>query len=228
MKEIIDTVAAAWASLPSMVVALLTLPAGWLFALLSRFLVAGFLSLLGVDRIAKRTGAAEFLRKGGVEYSLSRLVGVLAYWAVLVAVLVRLAIILDVRLVASLYERVVELFPSLLAAVLVVAIGAVIVGFLANFAMTIARNAASRHPQAIGRAIKWAGNALVILIALDQVGLGRSILSTALLVLLAAASFGAALAFGLGCSTMAKEAATRFLRELRERDRGGKGSDLEG
>lgn len=228
MSELMDYLKTAWDSLPSIVTALLLLAAGLLLARVAGFLFAKLLGLVGLDRLAKKTGLAEFLRKGGVEYSVSRLAGVLAYWIVLLWALVRIAIELDVRLVASLYDRVVELFPSLLAGVLVVAIGMVLVGFLANFATTIARNAASRRSGGIGRLIKYAGNGLVVLIALDQVGFAGSILTTVLLILLGAAALGAALAFGLGCKDLARDAATRFLRELRERDRGGKGTDLEG
>lgn len=42
------------------------------------------------------------------------------------------------------------------------------------------------------------------------------------------AAFAAALAFGLGCKDIARDAMLRFLRNLREKGRAEKGPDLEG
>ena len=49
-----------------------------------------------------------------------------------------------------------------------------------------------------------------------------------LLMLFGALVFGLALAFGLGCKDIARSSMERWLRELRERERMTKGTDLEG
>jgi hypothetical protein len=68
----------------------------------------------------------------------------------------------------------------------------------------------------------------VLSLALDQLNLSRSLITTLFQILFAAAAFAAALAFGLGCKDLARDAMQRLLRNLREKERAEKGSDLEG
>ena len=107
-------------------------------------------------------------------------------------------------------------------------VGGILVAFLANFATTIARNAAMPHAALLSRSIKGVGYLIIATVALEQAGLGQTALSTMFLLLFGAAAFGLALAFGLGGKELARGAIERFLRNLRERERGSRGGDLEG
>jgi hypothetical protein len=215
-------------SLPLAVRALGTLALGWILAWLVKLLTVGILTLIRMDRISERTGFSVFLRKGNVGYSPSRLGGVFAYWLVLIVTFVLLAGILDPGILESLAIRIRELLPGLAAALLISIVGLVGISFLANLARTIAQNAAVPNADLIGRAIKGLGYLVVVLMALDQVGLGGSILTTLTFIAFSAVALGSALAFGLGCKDLAGKAFARFLQDLRERDRESKGTDLEG
>jgi hypothetical protein len=228
MMEIAERVFAFIVRLPPLLLAFIILCLGWAGAHLSRLLVSGLLSLARLDRIAERTGFAEFLRKGNVRYSASKLGGVIGYWLVLVATFVGIAKILDVELVSSLADRFKALLPGIIAAIFVITVGFIVVAFIANSARTIARNAAVPNSGLIARSIKYIGNFIVVLMALDQMDFGSSLLSTMALLLFAAIVLGFALAFGLGCKDLAGKAFAKFLRTLRERDREAKGTDLEG
>lgn len=228
MNEIIETIGSIWGSLPAPLVAILTLLLGWLGAVTLRFLVTLLMGFVKFDRLSDKTGFTDFLRKGGVQYSPSKLLGSIAYWFVLMIALFQASKAMDVRIAAALTERAIELVPSILAALFIVILGAVFVSFLANFAMTIARNAGMPQARLISRAIKLIGDLIVITVALEQVGLGRTVLSSMFQLLFAAFVFGLALAFGLGSKDLAKEAMQHFIQALRERERGPKGPDLEG
>jgi hypothetical protein len=228
MNEILSTIGGIWESFPAPLTAFITLIAGWMGAIIIRIVVSGVLTLARFDRLSEKAGISEFLRKGGVKFSPAKLVGLFAYWIVLLAALFAVSRALDVRIANALFDRVVEMLPSLLAAIFIVIAGAVIISFLATFVMTIARNAAIPNAPLVSRSIKLVGNILVVTIALDQVGLGKTIISSMFQLLFGAFVFGVALAFGLGCRDLAKDAAQKFLRNLRERERASKGADLEG
>jgi len=228
MNEFGERLLGIWSALPSSLKALIALSFGWACAALARFLVSGVLTLARMDVLAERTGFAEFLRKGNVRYSAAKLGGAIAYWLVLTMTLVGSAKILDVEIVSALGENLKEILPGLAAAIFVTLVGFIVVAFVSNFAKTIARNAAIPNAGLVARSIKYIGDFIVVLMALDQIGFGGSLLSTMALVLFAAIVFGFALAFGLGCKEMAGKAFEKFLRDLRERDRGSKGTDLEG
>jgi len=228
VSDFMDAAYRLWNSLPSGLAALITLVLGWLAAVSLRFLAAKLMALVRFDRLSERTGLSEFLRKGGVAYSPSRLVGAIAYWIVLALALYLTAKSLDVRIADTIADKVVDFLPSLLASALVAILGAILVSFLANFAMTIARNAGTPHGRLISRAIRAIGYLVVVSLALEQLGLGRTVLSMIFVILFAAVALGCALAFGLGSVDLAKGAMQRFIRNLEERGRGSKGGDLEG
>jgi hypothetical protein len=163
-----------------------------------------------------------------MENSVSKLAGAIMFWLVLVTAFIASALALDVRIVNELGSKAAAMLPGILAAALIAAVGLVIVSFLANFTATIARNAGFPNARLLARVIKWAGFLFVVSIALDQAGVGRNLIGPVFLVLLGGITLGGALAFGLGCKEMAREAMDRFIRTLMERGREGNGDDMEG
>lgn len=228
MNDVIETIASLWNSLPAILRAVVTPILGWLLAVAARFAVSGLLTLVRFDRLSERARLTEFLRKGAVKYAPSKLLGNIAYWVVILVTLFQTAKILDIRIAEAIAVKAIELFPSLLAAVFVAILGFILVSFLANFADTIARNAGTAHAPLVAKAIRALGNLVVISLALEQMGLGTTLLSSMFLLLFGALAFGAALAFGLGSVEIARQAVQRIIRNIEERGRGPKGGDLEG
>lgn len=228
MESFFKTVDGIWKGMPSPLAAGIMLALGFLSAILLKFLLAKGLRLVRFDALCERIGLEGFLRKGNVSYSASKLVCAIAYWAVLIATFFAMSRRLDIGVVNSLSDRFMDILPGMLAASFIVVIGVVVVGFVANFTRTIARNASVPNARLLSRAIKWVGNVLVVTIALDQVGFGKTIISSMFQLVFGAIAFGVALAFGLGCKDIAKAAMQRFLANLRENERAGKESDLEG
>lgn len=228
MGDILSAVGVLLQALPSWVLALLVLAGGWGAALLARLVVWKLLDLIRFNLVCERTGITEFLRKGQVSYLPSRLAGRIAYWTVLVIAFFQISKILDIKVVTSFSDRLEASAPGVLAALFIVIIGLVIVSFVGNFVMTVARTAAFGYAALLARIVKTAGVVLVVGLALEQMNLSGTIITWVFLILVAALALGLALAFGLGCKDMAREWMQRFLRNLREKGRVDKGSDLEG
>jgi hypothetical protein len=228
MGAFMDSVAKFWAGLPSPLAAGIMLAVGWLAATFLRFALSRVMRLLKFDLLSERTGLAVFLRKGNVTYSPSKLVAVIAYWVVLLATFFAMSRRLDIKVVNSLSDKFLDVLPGILAAAFIAIIGILAVNFIGNFTLTITRNASLPNARLLARAIKWTGSVLVLTIALDQAGLGKNIISGMFQLIFGAVAFGFALAFGLGCKDLAKEAMLRFMANLKENERAGKGTDLEG
>jgi Conserved TM helix. len=228
MRDIANTIDSLWSALPAPVAALIVLALGWLASYLLRFVVSKFLQVVRFDKISAKTGFSEFLRKGHVEYSPSNLIGVIFYWLALLMVFLQVAKLLDVGIYNALSESLVKALPNIVAALLIMVVGYLIVSFIANFVLTIALNASVPSARVLSKAIKWLGVVIIATMALEQLGLGRTIVEFIFQVTIAAVVFGIALAFGLGCKDLARDAFKRIVRNLREQDRGARGSDLEG
>lgn len=228
MGSLIETVGAFLRSLPAWVRALMVLAVGGGAAFLLRFICWRLLPRIRFDALCARIGISEFLRKGQVSRPPSRLVGTFAWGVVLLVTIFQVSRQLDIEVVTSFSRELTASVPHLLAAFLIVVVGLVVVSFIGNFVMTVARNAAYPHARLVARAVKITGIVLVLGLALEQLNLSRSLITTLFQILFAAAVFGTALAFGLGCKDIARDAMLRFLRNLREKERAEKGPDLEG
>jgi hypothetical protein len=215
-------------SLPAGLRAVLVLGGGWLAAFLLRFFLSWLLGLVRFNSACDKVGITEFLRKGQVKHPPSALAGVIAYWTILLIALLQMSRILDIKVVTSFSDRLASIVPGLLAGVFIGIIGLVLISFLGNFVMTVARTAGFPHAALLTRIVKIAGYVLVVGIALEQIDLSRTMISAMLQILFAAVVFGLALAFGLGCKDLARDAAARFLQTLRERRRSDGRPDLEG
>ncbi|MDI6808568.1 MAG: hypothetical protein QME66_06250 [Candidatus Eisenbacteria bacterium] len=209
------------------VAALLVLLLGFCVAILVRLLASRILEAARFNTLCDKIGVSEFLRKGDVNYSPARLAAVIAYWLTLLSAILWALHLIGVRLVATLVNRVEAALPTYIAAVCIVAFGYVVVSFCANVLRTIARNAAFVYADLLASVVKWGGLFLVLAIAVGQLGLEFKLISAAFQIILAAAAFGLALAFGLGCKDIARDSMQRFLHNLRERHRSTE-SDLEG
>jgi hypothetical protein len=128
-------------SLPNGLAAALVLAVGALGALASRTLVVRLLQLLRLNRLCERFGADEFLRKGGVTFTPAELAGRGLAWLILIAALLEAAKILDIAALSELRQRAIAALPSVISGCLVLAVGLMIVSFLAGFLRTVARYA---------------------------------------------------------------------------------------
>lgn len=228
ISEIMTALTDLFTSMPPILGALLTFIAGWIIAKLFQILLPKILSFLKFDRLSEKLGIVNFLKKGNVEYAPSKLAGMLVYWFLMIIVLSNTLAVLDTSAAASLSDWLRLALPRIIAAFLIVIIGVVIVSFLSNFFITIAKNAAIHNPILIGKIISYVGYIILGTMVLEQLGLGQTIVSTLLLILFAAIAFGLALAIGLGCKDMARKLIEDFVRNFREKERLKHGSDLEG
>jgi len=227
MNASLSTAITLWNGLPVELASVITLIGGFLGATLARFLVSSVLLLTRFDKLGEKAGFSDFLRKGGVTYTPSQLVSVFVFWVIMVAVLIYLSRLLDIQVVNSFTERIRDIVPGLMAALLIVVIGVLMVSFVANFTRTILRNAGSSHGDLIAKALRYLGISLIVLIALEELNIGRTILSTLVLILSATGGLALALAFGLGCKDLAREWVQRVLLDLREKKRSGGKQDME-
>lgn len=228
MNDIITNIWNWIGDLPSAIGAALILIVGWALAKLLKIVAPKLLVWMKFDVLAEKIGANEFLRKGHVRYAASKLVGVLLYWVVMLFTLAAAASALDPRAAESIWSWLFGSIPTMLAAGITAAIGVLIVNFLSNFVLTIMSNAGVRSATLVQRLIRAVGYLIVAVMVVDQLGLGQSIISILLLVLIGAVALGVAIAIGLGCKDMARQYVEGIITAIRERERASHGTDLEG
>jgi hypothetical protein len=184
---------------------------GWLVAKGVRFAIVRALRALNFNVVTEKAGIDRFLQQGGSDIDTIHVLGSLFYWLVILAALMVAFNSLDLAYVTDLIGRIVLFVPRVMVAVVILVFGAYFARFVATALATYLRNVSVGESALVGRLALYAMMAFVIMIALDQIGLGDLIRQTFLIVV-AAIALGMALAFGLGGQRRAAELIERWSR----------------
>ena len=198
------------AALPRLLIALVVLLAGWLVAKLARFAVERALRAMSFPVLTERSGMDDFLRNGGIRSDTTALLGLLVYWGVILAALVVAFNSLGLATITDLIGRVFLFVPKVMVAILILAFGSYFARFVENAVGAYGRNIGLQDAELLGRIARYAILVFVILIALDQVGIGGDIVRQSFLIVLAGGVFAVALAFGLGGKDWAADLLERW------------------
>lgn len=205
--------------LPRVLLALAILIAGWLLAKAVRFAIVKMLRAFNFNVVTERAGVDKFLQQGGGELDATGILGLLAYWLVILAALMIAFNSMGLANVTDLLGQIILFVPRVMVAVLIIAFGAYFARFIGIAVTTYCRNVGLGDAAVLGRLAFYAILVFVVLIALDQLGLGDIIRQT-FLILVGAVALGLALAFalafGLGGQRRAAELLERWSRRKDE------------
>jgi len=196
-------------------VALIVVVVGWIIAKTVRGLVSRILKALKLDKLSERAGIAKFLSKGEIKYSLSDLIALIVYWLLMLIVIMVTANVLGLTTVAQLMDKIVLYIPNVLAAVIVLVIGALLAVFVRKVVETTAKNAGLTHAKGMGMLTHTVIVIFAIIIALEQLRIGITVLSQFITIILGSMGLALALAFGIGCKDIAARSMQNFLEKTR-------------
>jgi hypothetical protein len=206
----------SWSSvvavLPDLIVALLLLIAGWLFARLLRKLAIRLLRAARVDDIAERAGIDDFLVQGGVEITTVTLIANTLYWLILAAVFITLLDALGLRTADILLERIAIFLPNLVVAIGILVFGSLLARVVGGLVFSYLSNIGSSAAVPISALARYALLIFVLFMAAEQLAIGTEVLVSAFQIAFAAFCLAAALAFGLGGREWAQQVIARYTR----------------
>jgi hypothetical protein len=198
--------------LPRLLLAIVILIIGWIAAKAVRFAIVKALRAINFNVVTEKAGIDHFLKQGGAHIDTIRVLGALAYWLVILAALMVASNSLDLAHVTDLVGRIVLFVPKVMFAVVILVFGAYFARFVGSALTTYLHDTHVGEASLIGRLALYAIMIFVIMIALDQMGLG-DIIRQAFLIIVAGIALGLALAFGLGGQKRAGELIDRWSRQ---------------
>jgi hypothetical protein len=212
-----DALNASWTAVSELVPRLLgaglVLFATFLVARLLQRLSARLLRRVGFDNVLERTGSTSSLRRVGFAGAPSLLIGYVIFWGILLAGAAAALSVLGLSSLQENIDLIVVLAGRALLAVLILAGGLAIAGWLSNLAGREAEDAGLRGADLFRRSIFAAVLVVTALLAAAQLGIDIS-----LLVLLATVFFGTvglvvALSLGVGLAPLSGNiAAGRYVQ----------------
>ena len=204
------------AYLPVLLGALVILIVGWLVAKAIKRIVDWLLKLIRFDTLADKAGISEILKKGNLEISAGEVISSLVYWLIIIMVLVMAVDALGLPKASDILVSLFAYVPKVIAALLVLVVAMFLASFVSGIVRTAAGNANLPKPQVFAGISRWAIIIFAITIALEQLGIAPLLVTATFNIILGGICLALALAFGLG----GKDAAARYLEELKQKRSG--------
>jgi hypothetical protein len=193
------TVFFAW--LPALLGALVILVVGYFVAKFVGKLVSRALDRAGLDRTLHQGTGGSVIEK--ITSSSSRLLGTLAFWAILLGTISLAVSVLGIEALTAFVAAIYAYLPNVLAAVLIFLVASAISAGVATLATR------AMGGTALGKIVATAAPILVMTVAtfmiLDQLQIAQNIVVITYAGLIGAIALGSALAFGLGGRDVARE-----------------------
>lgn len=174
-----------------------------------RYALRRALNGLDFDRRAALLGMS--LSEWTPSGSASMFVASAAYWTVLALGLLLGLTALDAALPSQFALSVLEYVPHLVAALAILVVGGIVARFLARAVLIGAVNMGLQFARFVSLTVKWLVLIVAAAMALDHVGIGRTVLLLAFAILFGGVVLALALAVGLGARDVVGRALDRQL-----------------
>lgn len=204
---------------PALLAAIVLLGVGWLLARAVELTARRVLGALGLDRAATRLGMSQPLERAGVRTPLSDVIARLSFWLVIAAFVLASARMLGLAAVTATVDRLVGFVPDLVGAGVILVLGLLAARFLGT--LVSSGGAAAGLPSAarLGFVVRVLFGGLVVVVALEQLGVATSVLVGPLTAVLAAAGLSAGLTLALGAHPIVTHIlAGHYLKQSLPRD----------
>jgi small-conductance mechanosensitive channel len=195
--------------IPQIIGAVIILIIGWIVASILGKVVQKLVEYTGIDAIVERSKLNDRLKISRRYHLLSRMIGSIVKWFIIVATLMSVAGILDLPQITDFLRQILLYIPQALVAVIILTIGMLAAEFVENFVKgtLMASRLPVEHQGTIATGAKYAIIIFSIMAALTQLGIVPDLIR----ILFGGIILALALAFGLG----GQDEASRFLANFR-------------
>jgi hypothetical protein len=184
--------------LPRLLVAIVALILGWMLAKVARTGIMRLLILLKFDRATEKSGLESFLKHAEMEVSIASIIGNLAYWLIILLMIVTVANSLGLQMVADLFNKVVLYIPNVIVSILVLVFGTILARFINRLVFAWLSNVEFAGALTVSTFSEYAMMVFVFFMAMEQLQIANELLTAAFIIAFGAIGLAFALAFGLG------------------------------
>jgi hypothetical protein len=190
--------------IPFLVTVLFILVVGAMLAYLARQITHGVLNLFKFDRLVAGTGLSAAIQRTALFRSPSEFGARVAQGTVWVFIILFALSAADTEVTDRLVARFVNYIPDLVTAALVLFLGAALSRFVSRSALLAAVNAQWADARFIAGAVRVLLMSLTVVVALEQLQIGRTALLVSFAIVFAGIVVAGAIAFGLGGRDLAR------------------------
>jgi hypothetical protein len=189
------------AFVPALILALMLLGFGYLLARVVSIVVIRLLQLVGFDRLLSRTAVQTLLERSGTKQKTSEILGMIGFWIIFLVFLIKASDTVGLTMVSDALTGIANYIPKIGIAILVLVLGLIAANFVRELITMACSSAGITHGTMVAQAVYVAVVLLIVVTAIDALGIDTALLNNTIVILLAGLIGGAALSFGLGSRT---------------------------
>src|SRR5829696_8070396 len=199
VESLRNALSAFLAYIPQLIGAIIILIVGYIIANVLQAVVSRALQTIGFDRWMERGGIKQFFDRADTREMPTSILGTLVFWFVFIIAIVMATDALGIRQVSAVLSQLIAYIPNVIAAVLILILAAL----LANFVAGLIRGATG--VDVLGTIARVAIIVYAVFAALTQLGIAVQLTAPTLLIVLGAVALAAAIAFGFGAQSVARD-----------------------
>jgi small-conductance mechanosensitive channel len=185
--------------IPQLIGAIIILVIGYIVARIFKAVIARVLQAIGFDGWMERGGIKQFFDRAQTRETPATVLGTLVFWFVFIIAITMAADALGIRQVSAVLGQLIAYIPSIIAAILILVLAAL----LANFLASIVRGATGSD--LLANIARYAIIVYAAFAAITELGIAVQLTAPTFLIILGAVALAAAIAFGFGAQGVARD-----------------------
>lgn len=190
--------------LPKSLGAIMLLALGILLGKIVEAGISRILNMIGVDRLLSGTGLISLLQKTGSKKTISQIIGLLSFWLVFLLFLISATEALSLALLSETLTALVHYLPKIGMATLILVLGLLATNFVRDIISVACDSSGIQQGTIIAQTVYIAATLLVIVTAINELGIDTSLLNQIIVLVIAGLIAGSALSFGFGSRSAVK------------------------
>lgn len=203
---------------PNLLTSILLIAAGLFLAWIVKMFITRVSLFLKIDSLAERIGVVQIIHKSGIRDPLSKLIGQIFYWIVLLSFIIMGLDALKMPAVEDLLSKFLLYLPNVIIAAVVVILGYFLGNFLGRAALIASVNAGLAIAGLIGKFVKFTVFIMAATMSLELLGIGKETVIIAFAIVFGGVVLALSIAFGLGGRDAANEYIDKMLKERKDED----------
>jgi hypothetical protein len=199
-----DLLNQVYAFLPNIFAMILILILGVIISLVIKFIFKIFLKLIRFDKICFRIGFSNVLEKAGIRSGPTDFSVKIVYWISLIIFLMLALNSLQIHAIDALVAQFFLFLPNVIAGIIIFFAGFLLSILLERTVLITAVNYELKFAKLVSKAVQILILLFFLAIALEQVGIGESIVTAAFTIIFGGFVLALALALGLGGRELGK------------------------
>ncbi len=193
---------------------LIILLVGWIIAKVVRAASQRILEFVKANRLLNFEPLKTFVTNSKQNFDVPNLIGKVLYWIIMLITFSSAAEVAEIGILSDLVTSLLEYLPNLFISVILILAVLVTSSFVANLVDTLAKGTNfGAYSRFLSRVARIAIIVFGSIIAIEQLQVDLSLLTDNITIIIAAASFGVALAAGLAFGMGGREHAQRYLNK---------------